>query len=298
MRIEYLRTFIKLCEYKSFSKLAEDLNISQSTLSHRISQLEEEFANVILIERTTKKFELTHAGEILLDHAKKILALYDTCEQEILKYSKQHVATITISASTLPGSHILPKFITNFKSKYPNVDFKIIINNSRQSIDFLKKDVVDFAGVGGLMDEKEDLFDIKIIYEDELVFICSPKHEIVTIKNKQISLNDLFSYPFITREEGSGTRKVFELNFEKYENLKQKLVINDNNSIITAVSNSDYISIMSEIIAKKSEDAGLITIFRIKEYPVIAKRKIYFLKRKGKVIEDLKNRFWEHINMV
>ena len=61
MNIEYLRNFVKLANYKSFSELARDLPISQSTLSHQISQLEKEFG-VILIDRSTKKFELTEAG--------------------------------------------------------------------------------------------------------------------------------------------------------------------------------------------------------------------------------------------
>ncbi|GAG62751.1 unnamed protein product, partial [marine sediment metagenome] len=62
MNIEYLRNFIKLTQYKSFSKLAKELPISQSTLSHQILQIEKEFGGVVLINRTTKKFELTRAG--------------------------------------------------------------------------------------------------------------------------------------------------------------------------------------------------------------------------------------------
>jgi len=62
MNIEYLRNYIKLCQFRSFSKLAQELPISQSTLSHQISQLEKDFGEVVLIDRTTKKFELTKAG--------------------------------------------------------------------------------------------------------------------------------------------------------------------------------------------------------------------------------------------
>ena len=55
MNIEYLRNFVKLTKYKSFSALVKDIPISQSTLSHQISLLEKEFG-VVLIDRTTKKF--------------------------------------------------------------------------------------------------------------------------------------------------------------------------------------------------------------------------------------------------
>ena len=78
MKIEYLRNFIKLVNYKSFSELARDLQISQSTISHQISQLERDFG-VILINRSTKKFEITEAGKVLLDYSQKIIDLYDSC---------------------------------------------------------------------------------------------------------------------------------------------------------------------------------------------------------------------------
>ncbi|MHA1641732.1 MAG: LysR family transcriptional regulator, partial [Promethearchaeota archaeon] len=69
MNIEYIKNFVKLAEYKSFSKLAKDLPITQSTLSHQISQLEKSL-DLVLINRTTKKFELTEAGKIFLKYAR------------------------------------------------------------------------------------------------------------------------------------------------------------------------------------------------------------------------------------
>ena len=89
MNIEYLRNYIKLTQYKNFSNLAKELPISQSTLSHQISQLEKDFGGVVLIDRTTKKFELTKAGKLILKHAKQIVDLYDSCKLEIFKFKDQ-----------------------------------------------------------------------------------------------------------------------------------------------------------------------------------------------------------------
>ncbi|MFW9818372.1 MAG: LysR family transcriptional regulator, partial [Candidatus Thorarchaeota archaeon] len=121
MNIEYLRNFIKLTQYESFSKLARELPISQSTLSHQISQLEKEFGDVVLINRTTKMFELTKAGRVLLEYAQKIIEIYDICISEISKFSDKREEIITISASTIPGSHILPKYIADFRNNNPNL---------------------------------------------------------------------------------------------------------------------------------------------------------------------------------
>ena len=160
MNIEFLRNFVKLTHYKSFSELAKDLSISQSTLSHQISQLEREFKNIKLIDRTTRSFELTREGEILLTYAEKILKLYDSCREELLESSKILAEDIFITASTLPGSHILPKFIMNFKKTYPDANIKISINNSKESIDLLNKGMINFAGIGSFMDYNRDLYEV------------------------------------------------------------------------------------------------------------------------------------------
>ena len=73
------------------------------------------------------------------------------------------------------------------------------------------------------------------------------------------------------------------------------LEINDNDSIISAVSESDNIAILSEIIAIKAQDAGLIKILEIKEYADIAKRDIFLIKKKGQMLSKLKQKFWEYL---
>jgi DNA-binding transcriptional LysR family regulator len=293
LNIEFLRNFVKLTQYKSFSELAKDLSISQSTLSHQISQLESEFGNIKLIDRTTRSFILTEEGKILLTYAEKIIKLYDSCREELAKFSKIHTEDIFITASTLPGSHILPKFIMDFKNSYPDVNIKISINNSKDSIDLLNKGMIDFAGIGSFMDHNRVLYEVFEIGEDKIVFICSPGHKLA--KNDQIKFADLIEYPFISREKGSGTREVFEQKFPEYNKLNTKFEINDNDSIISAVSDSDHVSILSEIIAKKAQDANLIKILTVKEYPIIAKRSIYFIKLKDKQLSMLKKKFWEYV---
>lgn len=294
MNIEYLRNFINLTKYQSFSGLAKDLSISQSTLSHQISQIEEDLG-VKLIDRTTRTFKLTMEGTIFLDYAEKIINLYDSCKQELSQFTQKQIEDITITASTLPGSHILPKTIAEFREKYPSVNFKISINNSHKSIELLKREMADFAGIGSFMNFDKNDFNVIKIGQDQLKFICSPQNNLIKHNNNQINFNELTKYPFITREKGSGTRNVFEEQFKKYNELSIGLEINDNDSIISAVSESNYISILSEHIAKKAADAGLVRILEIENYPVIAKRDIYFIRLKQMELSGLKKKFWEYL---
>ncbi|MFX0137888.1 MAG: LysR substrate-binding domain-containing protein [Candidatus Hodarchaeota archaeon] len=294
MNIEYLRNFIRLTQYKSFSKLAQELPISQSTLSHQISQIEKDFGGVVLIDRTTKKFELTKAGNLLLEYAGRIIELYDNSKLEISKFRDQIEENIIISASTIPGSHILPRFIADFRNKNPNVNFKILINNSQKSIENLKNRMADFAGIGSFMNYDEKEFDYIKIGEDEFKFICSPNHELLRNGNS-VNFNDLIKYPFVWREKGSGMRNTFKQQFPKYKRLNIELEINDNDSIISTVSESNYISIMSEMMVDKAESAGLIKSLKVNNYPVIAKRPLYLVKLKDKQLTVLKKKFWLEI---
>ena len=294
MNIEYLRNFIKLTQYKSFSNLAKELPISQSTLSHQISQLEKDFGEV-LINRTTKKFELTKAGKVLLKHAKQIINLYDNCKLEIIKFKDKIEEAIIISASTIPGSHILPRFIADFRNKNQNVNFKILINNSQKSIENLKNKMANFAGIGSFMSYNEREFDYIKIGEDEFKFICSPNHELLKDGNNMVNFDELIKYPFVWREKGSGMRNTFKQQFPDYKQLDIKLEINDNDSIISTVSESNYISVMSELMVDKAESAGLVKSLKIRNYPIIAKRPLYFVKLKEKQLIQLKKKFWDEI---
>ena len=293
MNIDILRNFIKLTEYQSFSDLAKDLLIAQSTLSHQISQLEKDL-DLVLIERSTKKFEITEAGLIFLKYAKEIVNLYDKCLQELSNYSEQLLEDIIISASTIPGSHILPKYIASFKNENPNANFKVLINDSQKSIENLNKKLADFAGIGSFLNYNRKDYDLINIGNDELKFICSPSHEIIKKRN-EVNFEEILPFPFVWREKGSGMRDVFTNQFPEYNKLSIELEINDNDSIISTVSESNYISIMSEIMAKKAENAGLIKILKIKNHPIIVKRPLFLIRRKDEELSELKINFWNYI---
>ena len=248
----------------------------------------------MLINRTTKRFELTNAGKLLLQNAGKIINIWDSCKLEITQLKDHIIEDIIISASTIPGSHILPRYIAEFRFRNHNINFKILINNSKKSIENLKKVMADFAGIGSFMNYNKNDFDYIKIGEDEFKFICSTIHELLRDGNL-VTFHELIKYPFVWREKGSGMRYTFKHQFPDYEKLDFELEINDNDSIISTVSESNYISIMSEVMADKAESAGLIKSLRIKEYPVIAKRPLFFIKLKEKQLSTFKKKFWDEI---
>ena len=118
-------------------------------------------------------------------------------------------------------------------------------------------------------------------------------HELFQNGDNIVSFEDLSKFPFVWREKGSGMRETFKTQFPRYKELNTRLTINDNDSIISTVSESNYISIMSEIITNKLEH--LVKTLDVREFPEVVKRSLYFLKLKNKEFSELKNNFWEYI---
>ena len=186
--------------------------------------------------------------------------------------------TIKIVASTIPEEHIIPSLIAEFQKKHPDVKFKIKAQDSITSLQSLQANDADFAAVGTILGYEEK-FDAVQIGEEELVLIVPCNHELAN--HKSVKLNEIKKYPFINREETSGTRKEIEKMFENNASqfaIEAALELGSTESVITAVSEGRGISIISSIAAEKAQAAGLAKIIKIEEAK--KQRKLYMVRPK------------------
>jgi DNA-binding transcriptional LysR family regulator len=290
IRFDYLKTFLTVAKTRSFSVAAKELRTSQGTVSHHIAALEEYF-DTELFKRTSNGVEVTTAGAALKESAEKILREAQEAKAKISSSKQSLSGTIRIAASTVPEEHIMPSLIAEFQKRHPYVKFKTKAEDSLSSLASLEANDVDFAAVGTLQGYEEK-FDFIQVGEEELVLIVPCNHELA--KDESVKLNELAKYPFISREETSGTRKEVERLLENskfpLERLKVGLELGSTESVITAVSEGRGISIISSIAAKKAQAAGLVRIVRIKE----AKnpRKLYMARPKRSLLK-IAEAFWD-----
>jgi LysR family transcriptional regulator, transcriptional activator of the cysJI operon len=290
IRFDYLNTFLTVARTHSFSIAAKELKTSQGTVSHHIAALEIYF-DAELFKRTTNGVEVTDAGATLKEAAQKILAQTQETKAKISTSKQQLSGTIKIAASTIPGEHIIPSLTAEFQKKYPNVKFRINAQDSLNSLSSLQSNDADFATVG-TRQGFEEKFDFHPIGEDQLVLAVPCNHPLA--KHKTVKLNALCPYPFISREESSGTRIEIESLLQKNgissSQFEVALELGSTESVVTAVSEGRGISIISSIAAKKAQAAGLIKIVRIEdaENP----RKLYIVKPKKPLLKT-SGVFWE-----
>jgi LysR family transcriptional regulator, transcriptional activator of the cysJI operon len=291
IRLDYFKTFLTVAKTHSFSVAAKELKTSQGTVSHHIAALEEHF-DAELFKRAANGVEVTEAGATLKETAEKILQEAQDAKAKISSAKQTLTGTITIAASTIPEEHIIPSVIAEFQKQHPTVKFKIKTEDSLNSLNSLQAHAVDFAAIGTIQGYEEK-FDFLQVGEEELVLITPCKHPLA--KQEVVKLAEVGKYPFVSREETSGTRKEIERLFESNKNsigtLNVALELGSTESVMTAVSEGRGISIVSSIAAKKAQAADLVKIIKIRE---AAKnlRKLYIAKPKSR-LSKVSQAFWE-----
>lgn len=178
MEIHHLKIFYETCNEKSFTKAAKKLFISQSAVSIQIKKLENTLG-VTLIERDSKNFKLTFAGEELYKLAQQVFNRISRMENEMLKIIKENKTKIVIGATHNIGEPVLPKIVSEYSKRNKEVEFEIYIKNSSSLIKYLKDGVIDVA----LMEE--EIFDereIKMLQTDVYPFVVVAPPNITDIE--------------------------------------------------------------------------------------------------------------------
>ena len=126
-----LKTFIHVVEFNNFTKAGEYLNLSQPSVSTHIKNLENYFG-VKLINRSVKqkKILITDSGYKLYEKAKEIMSLLDITYMEVRNNTDTLKGKLKIGASLTIGEYLLPRFISYFTNKYPDIDVELSINNT------------------------------------------------------------------------------------------------------------------------------------------------------------------------
>lgn len=249
MEFKQLESYAAVVRYKSFTKAAENLYISQPTISTHIRALEEEL-NVRLIMRTTKNIEVTPDGMKLYDYAVDLLELRDRMVRECSAGAKR---IIHLGASTIPSAYILPEILPKFGQQNPNAFFVIHQSDSQEVIEGLTDGLFDVGLIG--MPTDREVLACESFCRDRMVIITPVTEHFLELQDlPETPLAELFREPMILREKGSGTKKSADLFLERMgltdDRLRISARVNDPEAIKNLVAGGLGISIISERAAR------------------------------------------------
>ena len=278
MELRQLEAFVVVSELKSFSKAAEYLYLSQSTISSHIKNLENELKKS-LITRTTKSLQLTSEGEIFLRYAKRILETKDAAIDAL----NSPVETILhLGASTIPSAYLLPSLLHQFHKLHPYVYFDIKQGDSHEILERILDGTVELGFIGK-EDDSGRCINIPCC-TDDLVLVTPATPYYLSLSKKPFILKEFLKEPMIIREQGSGTKKASDLFLEE-ENIPLNELniiaqINDLESIKQMIVNGMGISILSRFSISNLEKRGQVLTYPLQS---TIQRDFYisYLKTKG-----------------
>ncbi len=198
-----LQVFHSVARLLSFTKAAESLHMTQPAVTFQVRQLEEHF-NTRLFDRTHNKISLTEAGECVYARAEKIFEIYDDLENSVRALTGEISGVLILGASTTIAEYMLPALLGDFKEKYPDVNIRLKVSNTEGIVTMVENNVIDLGVVEAPVTNKN--LAVEACRTDRLVAITPPGHDLA--KAGKIPVRAIADYPFILREEGSGTREV------------------------------------------------------------------------------------------
>ncbi|MEN3930206.1 LysR family transcriptional regulator [Microvirga sp. W0021] len=202
-----IKSFLALARHLSFTRAAEELGISQPTLTVQIHQLEETLS-VILFDRNRRQVRLTDVGRNLLEPLEQLLTDLDAVMNFSNDRAQLRSGTVRIAAMPSISSSLIPKTIRIFQEKYPGVSVQIYDIDAEQIIEMVKLEQVDF-GVGmKVLPDREIIID-EFLTEQLCVFFPED-HPLQSKKSGKITLKDCTEFPLILTNRSSSLRKMID----------------------------------------------------------------------------------------
>lgn len=199
MNIDQINYFLAVEKHKSFSAAAEELCISQSSLSKQIKSLESEL-DTILFDRSTRNISLTSAGERFLTHANDLLYTHNKIIKDMNHFVYSQKSSLSIGAIPLMAQYGIIPLISSFNKKFPNINIDIIEKDDEQLLTYINSSKIDLAFVHSNSVD-ENLYNLVPLFKDQLVLVVSENHRFAS--KEYIDICDLCDETFILLSSSS-----------------------------------------------------------------------------------------------
>ncbi|GAB4237573.1 MAG: LysR family transcriptional regulator [Stanieria sp.] len=286
--LHQLKVFETVARHGSFTRAAEELFITQPTVSSQVKQLTKA-VGLPLFEQIGKSLYLTDAGKELLATCQDIFERLDNFEMKIadLKGTKQGQLRLAVITT---AKYFVPRLLGSFCQHYPGIDVTLKVTN-HQEIQRRMLENEDDLYIVSNPPEDIDLHN-KQFLDNPLVVVAKADHPLANQHN--ISIAALNNQPFIMREKGSGTRAAVLNLFAKYKvSVNVKLELGSNEAIKQAIAGGFGISVLSEHCLISQGISGELTVLDVEHFPI--ERHWYVSYIAGKKLSVIAQTFLDYL---
>src|SRR5271170_6367020 len=256
-----LRVFRAVARHLTFRQASEELLLTQPAVTQQIKALESELS-VALFDRSGGRVALTAAGEALLPFADKLAALAEEAREAVAATAGESAGRLAIAASQTIGQYLLPRLIAGFLKDHPRVEVAVTGGNTQAVLEALVEHRVQLALIEGPAMRR----DVKIepFMEDHMVCVVPPGHEWA---DDDVDVADLRNAVLVTRELGSGSRRIVEQALEEAglptKELHLGMTFDSTEGLLSAVEAGLGITFVSRWAVRSQLSLGTLKIARV-----------------------------------
>lgn len=286
--LHQLKVFEAAARHGSFTRAAEELFLTQPTVSMQVKQLTKA-VGLPLFEQVGKRLYLTAAGRELFITCKAIFEQLAQLEMTVadLKGMKQGQLRLAVITT---AKYFIPRLLGPFCQRYPGIDISLQVTNHSGIIERLVENLDDLY----IMSQVPEHLDVyyKSFLENPLIVVAPINHPLA--HEKQISLSRLAQEPFIMREPGSGTRKTIQKLLDEHGiSVKVKLELGSNEAIKQAIAGGLGISVLSRhTLIPEAANSDLI-ILDVEHFPI--QRDWYIVYPSGKQLSVVARTYYDYL---
>ncbi|WP_211746287.1 LysR family transcriptional regulator [Paenibacillus sp. Marseille-Q4541] len=275
-----------LDKHNKITTVADLLGLKQPTVTFHMKNLERDFG-VKLFDARMGKIILTDAGFALLHYASKINALASEAQRVVNEFDTLRQGTLSIGASYVPATYILPAVIDAFTKAYPRIHISLSVKTAPVITGMLQSHEIDI-GIISTGSFHQAPLKAKAICPDELVLICSPSHPCAN--QAEWSPEWIASSTFVLHGESSSTRRITDQWLEQQGiHPSPKLELDSLEAIKQAVMLGEHVSFISRMAVQSEVDRGLLRMWPIPES--IPVRQVYVLTNQDRYLSATSRRF-------
>ncbi len=286
--LHQLKVFEATARHGSFTRAAEELFITQPTVSSQIKQLTK-VIGLPLFEQLGKRLYLTDAGQELLKTCQDIFERLENFEMKVadLKGTKQGQLRLGVITT---AKYFIPRILGSFCQQYPGIEVSLKVTNHQQ-IQRRMLENEDDLYIASNPPEGIDL-STQPFLDNPLVVIALKTHPLAG--KKKISIHDLEGEPFIMREQGSGTRKAVQNLFDKHDiSVHVRLELGSNEAIKQAIAGGLGISVLSQHTLISEGIDSELTVLDVEHFPI--QRRWYVAYLGGKQLSVISKAFLDYL---
>lgn len=286
--LHQLKVFEAVARHNSFTRAAEELFLTQPTVSMQVKQLSKA-VGLPLFEQIGKRLYLTEAGKELYRTCQDIFSKLTDFQTTIANLKGLKQGTLRLAVVTT-AKYVIPRLLGPFCRRYPGIDVSLTVTNHERLLDSLANNRDDLYILSQVPDEIEPC--VHPFLENPLVVLAHRNHPLT--KEKNIPLKRLTEEFFIMREPGSGTRNAVQRLFDEYSiPIKVKLDLGSNEAIKQAIAGGLGISVLSKHTLALEGPNSQLAILDVENFPI--QRQWYIIYPAGKQLSIIAQTFFDYL---